>query len=285
MEEIQNTEQKPNYIELEQDPTHVGNIFNELSEELGELDFGEKKGEQEVQKKPPLQLIYMVSTTIFTLTIVITILLTLDVFARSSADNSLFANLPICSYLSYGITDYDNTKCQTLAMISTEVKTEKEKLENTIVTNLAILVPKLMQSLDIVNSPKIQFIQEHTGDSRVSLTEIMTRFQEIKNKTSYQWEDIECSGITLDEAGKFSTSCEVYGGALLAPAGQTTKTSREMALSFLERLGDSKSGFQILSYPKTLDISEYNSTDGFKAVFSTKTTLDLKLQYLPTNKM
>lgn len=89
----------------------------------------------------------------------------------------------------------------------------------------------------------------------------------------------------MDETGKFSTSCEVYGGALLAPVGQSTKTSREIALSFLERLGDSKSGFQILSSPKVLGIAEYSSTDGFKAVFSTKTSLDLKLQYLPINKM
>lgn len=71
-------------------------------------------------------------------------------------------------------------------MILTEVKIEKEKLETNIAKNLVILVPKLMQSLDILNSPKVQFIQEHTGDSRISLKEIITRFEEIKNKTSYQ---------------------------------------------------------------------------------------------------
>ncbi|MDD2917280.1 MAG: hypothetical protein PHH70_05555, partial [Candidatus Gracilibacteria bacterium] len=70
-----------------------------------------------------------------------------------------------------------------------------------------------------------------------------------------------------------------------APRGIKTKTSREVALSFLGRLSDPKSGFQILSYPKVLDIAEFNSTDGFKAVFSTKTSLDMKLQYLPANKM
>lgn len=34
MEETKNTEQKPHYIELSQDPQNVGNIFNELSGEL-----------------------------------------------------------------------------------------------------------------------------------------------------------------------------------------------------------------------------------------------------------
>lgn len=126
------------------------------------------------------------SGTIFSITLVVTIFLTLDVFARSSVDNSLFANLPICPYLSYGINDYENEKCQTPSMILTEVKIEKEKLETNIAKNLVILVPKLMQSLDILNSPKVQFIQEHTGDSRISLKEIITRFEEIKNKTSYQ---------------------------------------------------------------------------------------------------
>lgn len=170
-------------------------------------------------------------------------------------------------------------------MITAEMAIEKEKVEKNIITNLVLLVPKLMQSLDIANSPKVQFIQEHTGDSRVFITESMSRFQEIKNRTNYQGEDIACAKISVDEDGKLSVSCQVYGGALIAPAGLSTKTSRETTLAFLERLSDPKSGFQVLSYPKTLDISEFNSADGFKAVFSTKTSLDLRLQYLPANKM
>lgn len=42
MEETQNTEPQPNYIELSEDSHNVGNIFNELSEELGDLDFSGK---------------------------------------------------------------------------------------------------------------------------------------------------------------------------------------------------------------------------------------------------
>lgn len=285
MEETQNTQQKPNYIELSQDTHNAGNIFNELSWELGELDFAEKTVKTEVTKKEPLLLIYSVSGKFFILGIIVAIVLTIDVFVRSSEDNNLFANLPICPYLSFGVGEYDNTDCKTLSMISTDMNAEKEKTEKNIITNLVLLVPKFMQSLDIANSPKVQFIQEHTGESRISITDVIDRFTEIKDRTSYQGKDIECKSMTMDEKGKFSVSCQIYGGALIAPTGLTTKTSREIALAFLQRLGDEKSGFQILSYPKTLDISEFNSTDGFKAVFSTKTSLDIKLQYLPANKM
>ncbi|MDD5376527.1 MAG: hypothetical protein PHH16_00250 [Candidatus Gracilibacteria bacterium] len=285
MEETQNTEQKSNYIELSQDSQGVGNIFNELSGELGELNFSEKNTQEETRKKDPIEIAYLVSKNVFIFGIIITILLSLDVFIRSSEDNQLFASLPICSYLSLGTDGYDNVECKTIPMISTEVHAEKEKLEKNIASNLIILVPKFMQSLDITNSPKVQFIQEHTGDSRVSITDAMARFTEIKNRTSYQGEDIECKTISIDETGKISASCQTYGGSLVAPSGLSTKTSRETALSFLERLDDTKNGFQILSYPKTLDISEFNSTDGFKAIFSTKTSLELKLQYLSANKM
>ncbi len=203
----------------------------------------------------------MVSRYLFVAGIIIAILLTLDTFIRSSEDNSLFSNLPIGFYLAMGTTDYDNVDNKTLSMISAEVAAEKDKIEKNMATNLIILVPKFMQSLDIANSPKVQFIQEHTGDSRVSIKDVTTRFSEIKSKTNYQGEDIECKTLVVDEKGKFSISCQVYGGALIAPTGASTKTSRETALAFLARLDDPKSGFQVLSYPKTLDISQYNSTE------------------------
>lgn len=186
MEETKNTEQKSHYIELSNDSQSVGNIFNELSGELGELDFAEKNTEQEKKKKNPLLIAYAVSGKIFTIGIIITILLSLDVFIRSGEDNSLFANLPICPYLAYGINDYNNEACKTPLMILAEINAEKEGLEKNIAANLILLVPKLMQSFDISSSLKVQFIQEHTGDSRVSITEAINRFLEIKNRTSYQ---------------------------------------------------------------------------------------------------
>lgn len=290
MEETKTPEPKSNYVELSDDSHNVGNIFNELSGELGELSFGEldldkKKSESENRKKHPLEIAYSVSIYFFIAGIVAAIVLSLDVFVRASEDNEFFANLPICSYLSYGVEDYENEECKTVPMISKDADEAKEKLEKNIATNLVLLVPKFMQSLDIANSPKVQFIQEHTGDSRVSIGDVINRFIEIKNKTSYQGEDIECKTLMADEKGKLSLSCQVYGGALIAPAGLTTKTSRETTLAFLSRLSDPKSGFQITAYPKSLDISQFSTADGFRAVFSTKTTLELKLQYLPTNKM
>lgn len=285
MEEIKTPQSNPNYIELSDDTQSVGNIFNELSGELGELDFAEKSAKVDVKEKSPLRTAYLISGYVLWITIFVTGLLTLDVFARSSTDNALFTSLPVCPYLSYGISNYENTECKTLSMITADKITEKEKLEKEIAGHLVILIPKFMASLDIINSSKVQFIQDHTGNSRTSISDMIKQFQEIKNNTTYEWKDIECGAIALDEKWKFTVSCQVYGGLLLAPAGSLTKTSRESALAFLDRLNDPISGFRILSYPKTLDISEFSSADGIKLVFSTKTTLNLDLQYLPANKM
>lgn len=285
MEEVTKTEPKPNYIELSQDPNNMGNIFNELWWDLWDLTFAEKTSVTEVQKKEPILIVYMASSYLLVFSIIVTLLLSLDVFARSSQDNALFSNLPICSYLSYGVNEYENSECKTLFMIAGEQDAEKKKLEKDIITNLVILVPKLMQSLDIVNSPKVQFIQERTGDSRISINDTIDQFLAIKNKTNYKGEDISCSNIATDEKWKFSVTCQVYGGSMIAPTWQETQTSRETALLFLDRLTDPKSGFQVLSYPKTLDISDYSSTEGFKILLTTVTSLNLTLQYLPANKM
>lgn len=285
MEEIKTPKPDANYIELSEDANSVGNIFNELSWELGELDFAEKSKKVEIEEKNPLRTVYLIGGYLLWIGIIITALLTLDVFARSSQENSLFSGLPVCPYLSFDVVGYDNAECKTVSMIFSEQSALKEKLEKNIASNLIILVPKLMASLDIANSPKVQFIQEHTGDARASITDAIKYFQEIKNRTTYEGKDIECSSLSWDESGKFSVSCQVYGGAIIVPTWTRTITSRETALAFLDRLTDPASGFQVLSYPKTLDISEFNSTDGIKNLFSTKTSLDLKLQYLPANKM
>ena len=158
------------------------------------------------------------SANVFTIGVIITVLLSLDVFIRTSEDNSLLTNLPICSYLSYGVNGiYGNSECKTLPMILSEVSAEKEKIEKNIIANLVILIPKFMQSLDITNSPKVQFIQEHNGTARISITETLDRFMEIKNKTNYQGEDIECKTISIDEKGKISASCQIYGGSIITP--------------------------------------------------------------------
>lgn len=114
----------------------------------------------------------------------------------------------------------------------------------------------------------------------------MDRFIEIKNRTAYQGEDIDCKGITVDEGGELSISCDVYGGALFSPTKSATHSSREVAIEFLGRLSDPKQGFQILGFPKTLEIASYSSSDvGIKSLFSTKTSLSLKLRYLSPKKI
>jgi len=198
---------------------------------MGELDFSEKKTPKIKSERNIIITMYSISGKAFTLALIIAIILSIDVFVRTATDNRSFAHLPICQYLVMGIDDYDNNnECLTLPMILVKINTEKEKIEKSIVLNLTILIPKLMQSLDITNSPKVQFIQEHTGDSRYSIVDMFDRFVEVKNKTSYQGEDIECKNILVNETGKFSISCQVFGGPIIAPAGLTTKTSREVAL-------------------------------------------------------
>jgi hypothetical protein len=118
--------------------------------------------------------------------IILAIVLSMDVFIRTAEDNNLFAHLPICQYLIMDIDEYDNSECHTLSMTQKSLDTEKEKIEKNIVMNLITLAPKLLQSLDITNSPKVQFIQEQTGNSRYSIVDIFDRFLELKNKTSYQ---------------------------------------------------------------------------------------------------
>lgn len=206
-------EQKTNYIEISDNPQGVGNIFNELSGELGDLDFGDE--DQEKQKMEKTQnrwvLAYKISGIVFTLSLILAAILSADVFIRTSPTNDLFVNLPICDYLSLGIDDYENTDCKTLPMILESATAEKEKTEKNVISNLVVLVPKLLQSLDIVSSPKVRFIQEHTGDARVSITEMIKRFLEIKGRSVYRGEDIDCRNILTNEKGEMTIACDVYG--------------------------------------------------------------------------
>lgn len=111
-------EQKTNFINLSDDSKNVGNIFNELSGELGDLDFGsDQEKKAEAKKKDWFMLAYRGSANAFTLAIIIGIFCTLDVFIRTSDDTSFLSNLPVCSYLSWGTENYDNTDCKTLPAI------------------------------------------------------------------------------------------------------------------------------------------------------------------------
>lgn len=96
MEEAQKPEQKPNYIELSDDSQNAGNIFNELSGELGDLDFAEKNAKKEAVKKDPIETAYFIMSKLFILGIVLVVILTIDVFVRGSEDNSFYTSLPIC---------------------------------------------------------------------------------------------------------------------------------------------------------------------------------------------
>lgn len=263
------------------------NIFNELSGELGDLEFAEKKADTlEPKKRDWLATGYAVSGIVSTVFFFIFVVLLIDVTFRTQDDNSFVGNLGLCSYLAWGVENYDNPECKTIAMIHADSEKDKADTEKTIVSNLILLAPKELQSIDILNSPKVRFIQDHTGDNRISISETMARFMEIKNRTAYQGEDIDCKNLVTNEKGELSVTCDVYGGAVLGPARGNSISSRETALSFIEALQDPTSNFQLIQSPKSLEIAAYSSSDvGLRSVFSTKTTISLKLRYLPPNKI
>lgn len=191
----------------------MGNIFNELSGELGDLDFGADGLEE---RRPEaardwLMTAYRISGYVFVCTVCIGIILAADLFIRTQDNNDLIANMPMCSYVSMGVDGYSNDSCKTLKMIDTEVTVTQKAVEKTLVSNLMIIVPRRLQSLNILNSPKVRFIQEHTGNTRISITEAMNRFIEIKNRTAYKGADIDCHSLSINERGELSIQCDVLG--------------------------------------------------------------------------
>lgn len=65
-------------------------------------------------------------------------------------------------------------------MIVQGLRDDRTKLEKSLVDNLVIYVPAKIQIDNIISSPKVQFIQEHTGDNRLSIVNATARFLDIK---------------------------------------------------------------------------------------------------------
>ncbi|MCK9272865.1 hypothetical protein M0P65_04940 [Candidatus Gracilibacteria bacterium] len=253
-------------------------IFNEL----GDLDFGQINSEIQAQKqeKNYLLLSYKIVGNVLIASVVILIILFFDIFLKSTEDNSLISALPIfCNYISYSIDGYDNTECKTVPVILNDLENQKKDIEKNILGILTNILPKKLDALNMASSNEVQFIKEKTGDSRISINEILDNFNELKSSSIYKGDDIECKNITVNEKGDFETTCDIYGGSLLG----SSFTSRRTALDFLNKIN--QSNFIIADYPKKLDINKFSSSDiGIKGVFTTKTTINLKLKYLPLKK-
>lgn len=266
-------EETKNITEEKQD-----SIFNEL----WDLDFWQINSEILNQKleKNNLLLSYKIIGNIFLVSVILVIVLFFDIFLKSTEDNSLISALPIfCNYISYSIDWYENTECKTVPVIINDLGNSKKDLEKNITNTLINILPKKLDALNIASSNEVQFIKEKTWDSRISINEILDNFDELKLFSPYKWEDIECKNITVNEKWDFETTCDIYWWSLLG----SSYTSRRTALDFLNKIN--QSNFIITDFPKKLEINKFSSSDiWIKWVFTTKTTVNLKLKYLPIKK-
>ncbi len=259
-------------------------LFKELENELDFGDLAKDKEDLANEKKHPLQIATRVTDILFKVLLVASFILGVDVTLRNLDASGFLSNLPICSYLAWGVGDYDNTECKLYVEIKDKLTKDRAQYEKDLTVPLAILVPKKLQSQNVLNSPEVQFIQLHTA-GRVTLTKVLDQFNEIKaSSTIRRGEDIECKKLTLDEKGILNVNCDCYGFGLNSGT-EESNTSRSTALALIDKLSDKNSHFQIVEVPKALDLEKYSSSDlGIKSTFSTHTTLNLKLRYVVSNK-
>lgn len=259
------------------------NLFKELENEL-DLGSANEDSTAENVKKHPLEIANISADILFKVLLVAAFVFGADSTLRNLDTSGFLKNLPVCSYLAMGVDAYDNKDCKNYIEIKDQITAERDKYEKDLTVPLSILVPKKLKSANVLTSSEVQFIQARTTN-RVMLGKVVDRLNELKKlSTVRRGEDIECKKISLDEKGIVSLSCDCYGFGLDSGTAQSN-TSRATALSFLDKLTEKNSNFQLVESPKTLDIEKYSSTDlGIKSTFSTHTTLGLKLHYVVSNK-
>jgi hypothetical protein len=252
----------------------------DIFQSLGENFFSELSTVPvKKEKKTPMETFATVLSRTVTVGFAVIVLAVVDSTIRDLDDPGFLRSLPVCGYLALGIND-DNADCGSPLNIATQKEDERDRTEKTIVDDLLILIPKKLESGDLLGSPEIRFIKEHTGDSRVPLSKMVSAFMDLTSKTDYQGEDVECSNFSLTEKGEMEVNCEFYGDSI-SSTNPESKTSRITAIKFLDTLV--ASDFRLINPPKTLPITPYKGSDtaGIRAIFSTSTQVKLKLQYLP----
>lgn len=266
-------EETKNITEEKQD-----SIFNEL----WDLDFWQINSEIQASKleRNYLLLSYKIIWNTLIASIILLVILFFDIFLKNTEDNSLISALPIfCDYISYPIDWFNNVDCKTIPTILNELENKKNELEKDIGGKLIDILPKKLNALNIASSNEVQFIKEKTWDSRISINDILDSFDKLKASSYYRGEDIECKDTTINEKWDFETTCDIYWWSLLG----SSFTSRRTALDFLNKIN--QSNFILTDFPKKLDINKFSSPDvGIKWTFTTKTTVNLKLKYLPLKK-
>ncbi len=251
-------------------------------------NFWNLQEEEIKQKEPidPLKLATSISNYLFWGLFVFAILGFCVVYVRILNYDFITSIPGACDFIWYSL-NYDNSECKTVPQIVEKLDKQKKDIEFKLSKDLAILIPKKLRSNYILSSDEVKFIQEKTSDSRIMITKVLEDFESIRKDTwIYKWDNIECSNIKANELWEIELNCTFYWSAISesTPDGKSA-TSRWVALEFLSKLQWKNSNFQLLSYPKSLDIQRYNWTEWIKMIFATSTQLQLKLKYTLSSKL
>lgn len=260
---------------------------NSIFEDLWDLNFFDWD-EQVVnileKKGTPLELWLVVSSYVFYILVVINFLFFTHLFIKTT-DSDIITSIPgVCSYVWSSIDWYDNTDCKTFPKIVEDMTNNKNNLEQNIVNGLSILIPYKIKLDYILSAPEVKFILDKKSGSNVSFTKIMTDFDGIRlSSWWFNWKNIECSNFSFDKKWIMSVSCDFYWSSINEWASSFS-SARWVAIDFLKNLQSKNSNFQVMNYPKKIDITKFNSADWIKALFFTKTTINLNLKYNLSSK-
>lgn len=117
---------------------------------------------------------------LFQILAVVTVFTSADAYLRDSEDAGFFSELPVCGYFAWGIDNFENTDCKTYPQITTKFQEDKVALEKQLASVLAVLIPKKIQVSNVLGNPDVQFIEQKTGDNRVSISEMMNDFNSFR---------------------------------------------------------------------------------------------------------
>ncbi|MFZ4461964.1 MAG: hypothetical protein ACOYN2_05680 [Patescibacteria group bacterium] len=173
------------------------NLFKELE---SELDLGDANADAAANtKKHPLEIASIATDVLFKILLLVAFVFGIDSTLRNLDSSGFLANIPVCSYLSMGVDGYDNKDCKSYVEIKDQITKDREQYEKDLTVPLSILVPKKLQSENILSSPEVQFIQTRTAN-RVPLSKVVDRLNELKSlSTVRRGEDIECKKMSIDE--------------------------------------------------------------------------------------
>jgi hypothetical protein len=178
-------QQETNYIRLDAanaSPKPENNIFDELG---SELDFGAiQKASGQQESFSWLSFWYKSSYVIMVILVVASILGTIDVFLKSSNDNSVLALIPGCEFIATYGTDAPNSDCLTSSMLLEKEQKTLTALEDNIAKSMLVVLPKFLRLANVLTLPEVRFIQENTNNTRVNIVDMLTAFQKIKNDNS-----------------------------------------------------------------------------------------------------